>query len=197
MRFLPEYLNSVDLYWLMNNLIFLIFSIYIYKKSKKNVINMISSLSLFVMFSHQIIDRVLLLIGFNIIDRFNYAFYVALSFFIYIIIFKNRYKWERLKSDKYDPNKVQAIYSKPNSLLCLFGAVISFSPKCSVRYTYNDKSIRFKKSYLYPLMFKTTIKQTDIIKDTKFTPKEFFSRWELIKSKKYNIFTFNCKHLIK
>jgi hypothetical protein len=117
--------------------------------------------------------------------------------FSYIIVFKNRYNWEKQKSDPYNPNIVQAIYSKPNSVLTLLGATISFSPRCSVRYTYQGKTVRFKKGHDFPLLMKTFTKKTDVIKNTDFTGEHFLNRIDLIKNKKYNLIKFNCKHLMK
>jgi hypothetical protein len=114
---------------------------------------------------------------------------------VYVLIFRNRYKWERLKSDNYQRNKIQAIYSKPDEVLTLLGAATSLSPKCSVRYTYNDKTIRFKRGNKNPILCDTVIRKTDIIKTTNINTSLFFDRFEEIKSKKYNLLTFNCKNL--
>ena len=84
---------------------------------------------------------------------------------IFTLIFKNRYDWKKLKSDKYDPNKIQAIYSKPNTILLLLGATASLSPKCSVRFSYGGKTIRFKKDSSLPVLVDTAIKNTDIIEN--------------------------------
>jgi hypothetical protein len=116
---------------------------------------------------------------------------------VFVLIFKNRYDWKKLKSDKYDPNKVQAIYSKPNTILSLLGAASSLSPKFNVRYSYNGKTIRFKKNNPNPIMVNTLIKETDIVKDTRYDGCRFNDRFEKIKHKKYNFFTFNCRSLLK
>ena len=102
-----------------------------------------------------------------------------------------------LKSEKYDADKVQAIYSKPKTLLTLFGATISLSPKCSIRYTYKDKTIRFKKGIEKPIFTDTIVKHNEIIKNTEISSQSFYKRWEEIKNKKYNLLTFNCQMLFK
>jgi hypothetical protein len=100
-----------------------------------------------------------------------------------------------MKSDNYRRNKIQAIYSKPDELLTLLGAATSLSPKCSVRYTYNDKTIRFKRGSKTPILCDTIIRKTDIIKTTNIKEDLFFNRFEDIRNNKYNIFTFNCRNL--
>lgn len=115
---------------------------------------------------------------------------------VFILLFKSRHDWERLKSDDYDTSKVQAIYSKPNSIVSLLGATGPLGFKFKVRYSYNGRTIRFKKDNPNPVMVDTYIKNTDIIKDTKYDGDYFNSRFNEIKDKKYNIFTFNCGSLI-
>jgi hypothetical protein len=100
-----------------------------------------------------------------------------------------------MKSDNYQRNKIQAIYSKPDELLTLLGAATSLSPKCSVRYTYNDKTIRFKRGVKTPILCDTVLKKTDIIKTTDISPDLFLNRFEEIKNKKFNLLTFNCRRL--
>ena len=126
---------------------------------------------------------------------FDNSTLISLSIIMYFFIFRNRYKWEKMKSDNYNKDKIQKIYSKPNNLLTLIGAATSLSPKCSVRYTYNDKTIRFKKGNKTPIICDTIIKKTEIIKDTDLTVDYFDVRWEEIKNKKYNLLTFNCRKL--
>jgi len=113
----------------------------------------------------------------------------------YVLIFRSRHRWEKLKSVKYDSNKIQAIYSRPSSLITLLGATTSLSPKCSVRYSYNGKTIRFKRGNKTPILCNTFIDKDDIIEDTGLTVDYFDRRWEEIKDKKYNLLTFNCRKL--
>ena len=128
-------------------------------------------------------------------DVFNYFTTTSIVLIVYVLIFRNRYKWEKMKGNNYDRNKIQRIYSKPTIFLTLLGAATSLSPKCSVRYTYNDKTIRFKRGSKTPVICNTVIKKTDIIEDTNLTVDYFDRRWEEIKDKKYNLLTFNCRRL--
>ena len=41
----------------------------------------------------------------------------------------------------------------------------------------------------------TSIKETEIIEDTGFSGVYFMERWEEIKGKEFNLFTFNCRSL--
>ena len=127
----------------------------------------------------------------------RYVMYISGAITFYALIAKNRHEWERQRSADYSPNKVQAIYSKPNAALTLLGATVSLDPKCSVRYTYNGKMIRFKRGYPTPIMTNNVIKKTDIIENTNIDPECFYQRFDEIKNNKYNLFTFNCKHLFK
>ena len=126
---------------------------------------------------------------------FKYFISISIALIVYILMFRNRYKWEKMKGDNYNRNKIQAIYSKPDGLLTLLGAATSLSPKCSVRYTYNDKTIRFKRGVETPILCETVLKKTDIIKTTDINPDLFLSRFEEIKDKKYNLLNFNCRRL--
>lgn len=195
MKTIPEILDSVNLYWLMQSILFLIVSIYIFKKSTKNVINLFFCIGLCLLFVQQIVDRTFLLIGYETEDYLYIPLLFAAFTITHVLIFRNRYKWERMKSDEYNEEKVQKIYSKPNGLLTLLGAATSLSPKCSVRYTYNGKTIRFKKGIKTPILCDTVIKETDIIKDTNLLQEYFYKRYDEIKHKKYNLFSFNCRNL--
>ena len=196
MRYLPEYFDSDNLYFLMDNILMFGVSIYIFKKSEKTVLNLFFSVSCIIIFAYSFFDY-LQMIVFNrdSFEILNYFIFVAITLVVYILIFRNRHKWERMKSDNYDRNKIQAIYSKPDELLTLLGAATSLSPKCSVRYTYNDKTIRFKRGSKTPIICDTIIMKTDIIKTTNINTSLFFDRFEEIKNKKYNLLTFNCKNL--
>jgi len=195
MKTIPEILDSVNLYWLMQSILFLIVSIYIFKKSTKNVINLFFCIGLCLLFVQQIVDRTFLLIGYQTEDYLYIPLLFAAFTITHVSIYGNRYKWERMKSDKYNEEKVQKIYSKPNGLLTLLGAATSLSPKCSVRYTYNGKTIRFKKGIKTPILCDTVIKETDIIKDTNLLQEYFYKRYDEIKHKEYNLFSFNCRNL--
>jgi len=196
MRYLPQYFDSNELYFLMDNFLMFGVSIYIFKKSQKTILNLFFSAACIIIFSYSFFDY-LQMIVFNrgSFEILNYFIFVAITLIVYVLIFRNRYKWERLKSDNYQRNKIQAIYSKPDEALTLLGAATSLSPKCSVRYTYNDKTIRFKRGNKTPILCDTVINKTDIIKTTNIDTSLFFDRFEEIKNRKYNLLTFNCKNL--
>jgi len=196
MRYLPQYFDSNELYFLMDNFLMFGVSIYIFKKSQKTILNLFFSAACIIIFSYSFFDY-LQMIVFNrgSFEILNYFIFVAITLIVYVLIFRNRYKWERLKSDNYQKNKIQAIYSKPDEVLTLLGAATSLSPKCSVRYTYNDKTIRFKRGNKTPILCDTVIRKTDIIKTTNINTSLFFDRFEEIKNRKYNLLTFNCKNL--
>jgi len=196
MRFLPEYFDSDNLYFLMDNILMLGVSYYIFNKSNKTVLNLFFTTACMIIFTYSCFDYLqMMILQKDSFDIFNYFSITSIILIIYILIFRNRYKWERLKSDNYQRNKIQAIYSKPDEVLTLLGAATSLSPKCSVRYTYNDKTIRFKKGNKTPILCETVIKKTDIIKTTNINTSLFFDRFEEIKNKKYNLLTFNCRRL--
>ena len=196
MRYLPQYFDSNELYFLMDNFLMFGVSIYIFKKSQKTILNLFFSAACIIIFSYSFFDY-LQMIVFNrgSFEILNYFIFVAITLIVYVLIFRNRYKWERLKSDNYQRNKIQAIYSKPDEALTLLGAATSLSPKCSVRYTYNDKTIRFKRGNKTPILCDTVIRKTDIIKTTNINTSLFFDRFEEIKNRKYNLLTFNCRNL--
>jgi len=196
MRYLPEYFDSNELYFLMDNFLMFGVSIYIFKKSEKTILNLFFSAACIIIFSYSFFDY-LQMIVFNrdSFEILNYFIFVAITLIVYVLIFRKRYDWEKMKGDNYQRNKIQAIYSKPDELLTLLGAATSLSPKCSVRYTYNDKTIRFKRGSKTPILCDTIIMKTDIIKTTNINTSLFFDRFEEIKNKKYNLLTFNCKNL--
>jgi hypothetical protein len=196
MRYLPEYFDSNELYFLMDNFLMFGVSIYIFKKSEKTILNLFFSASCIIIFSYSFFDY-LQMIVFNrdSFEILNYFIFVVITLIVYVLIFRKRYDWEKMKGDNYQRNKIQAIYSKPDELLTLLGAATSLSPKCSVRYTYNDKTIRFKRGSKTPIICDTIIMKTDIIKTTNINTSLFFDRFEEIKNKKYNLLTFNCKNL--
>jgi hypothetical protein len=196
MRYLPEYFDSDNLYFLMDGFLMLGFSFYIFNKSEKTVLNMFFTTACIIIFLHNIVDCMqMMILQKDSFDVFNYFSTTSIVLIVYILIFRNRYKWEKMKGNNYDRNKIQRIYSKPNMVLTLLGAATSLSPKCSVRYTYNDKTIRFKRGSKTPVICNTVIKKTDIIEDTNLTVDYFDRRWEEIKDKKYNLLTFNCRRL--
>jgi len=209
MRIVPEYYDSSSLYWLSDSLFISVISIYIFNKSEKKVISMMVLFGLLIFSFHCTTECILqmaipLFTNAEPLSRTPYSeacFPYVISFLISLVVFifinKNRYEWRRLTGDKYDPNKVQAIYSKPNSVLALLGATGSLSPKCNVRFSYGGKTIRFKKSSSMPVMVDTSIKKTDIIEDIECDGNYFYKRWDDIKVKKYNLLTFNCRSLIK
>jgi len=196
MRYLPEYFDSDNLYFLMDNFLMLGVSYYIFNKSDKTVLNLFFTAACIIIFTYSFFDYLqMIILKKNTFDVFNYFSIMSILLIVYILIFRNRYKWEKMKSDNYNRNKIQAIYSKPKTLLTLFGAATSLSPKCSIRYTYNDKTIRFKRGTKNPILCDTALKKTDIIKDTDFKGEYFYKRWEEIRHKKYNLLTFNCRRL--
>ena len=196
MRYLPEYFDSDNLYFLMDGFLMLGVSFYIFNKSEKTDLNLFFTIACVIIFLHNTVDCLqMMILQKDSFDVFNYFTTTSIVLIVYILIFRNRYKWERMKSNNYDRNKIQRIYSKPNMVLTLLGAATSLSPKCSVRYTYNDKTIRFKRGSKTPIICNTVIKKTDIIEDTNLTVDYFDRRWEEIKDKKYNLLTFNCRKL--
>lgn len=196
MRYLPEYFDSDNLYFLMDNFLMLGVSYYIFNKSEKTVLNLFFTTACIIIFTYSFFDYLqMMILQKDSFDVFNYFTTTSIVLIVYILIFRNRYKWEKMKGNNYDRNKIQRIYSKPNMFLTLLGAATSLSPKCSVRYTYNDKTIRFKRGSKTPIICNTVIKKTDIIEDTNLTVDYFDRRWEEIKDKKYNLLTFNCRRL--
>ena len=196
MRYLPEYFDSDDLYFLMDGFLMLGVSFYIFNRSEKTVLNLFFTTACVIIFLHNIVDCMqMIILQKDSFDVFNYFTTTSIVLIVYVLIFRNRYKWEKMKGNNYDRNKIQRIYSKPTIFLTLLGAATSLSPKCSVRYTYNDKTIRFKRGSKTPVICNTVIKKTDIIEDTNLTVDYFDRRWEEIKDKKYNLLTFNCRKL--
>jgi len=197
MNIIPYSFDNDALYYSLNSGFQLFTVAFLFDKMEKKVLNLVLCFIMILMSFYDFVDYTILIFADLPNGFYNYVISFSLFLFVYILLFKNRYKWEKQKSDKYDPEIVQAIYSKPNNLLTLLGAAISLSPRCSVRYTYNNKTIRFKKGFKYPLIHKTFIKKTDVIKNTKLKADYFNQRCQLIKNKKYNLFKFNCKHLMK
>ena len=196
MRYLPEYFDSNSLYWVIDSFIMISLAVYVFKNSEKNMLNLFIGFGLLNLLGYDYFNNInMLFFNKTNINLFDIFTLISLSIIMYFAIFRNRYKWEKMKSDNYNRNKIQAIYSKPDELLTLFGAATSLSPKCSVRYTYNDKTIRFKRGTKTPILCETVLKKTDIIKTTDINPDLFLSRFEEIKDKKYNLLTFNCRRL--
>jgi hypothetical protein len=197
MRIIPEYLDSDSLYWFMDSILMIAVCYYIWTKSVKTVTNAIITISAGVyLFSH-FVDSIIYLLGFKEPFLLTYILYGVGLVFFYSLIAKNRYDWEKQRSADYNPKKVQAIYSKPSLGFSLLGAAVSLDPKCSVRYTYNEKTVRFKRGNPTPIMTGVVIKKTEIIENTNIDPECFYQRFDEIKNNKYNLFTFNCKHLFK
>ena len=189
--------ESIRLYWIVYSVILFMLVLLNYKREGKSVPNLLITSVLFgtliidiLNFSYQIYDM-----KFSLSHSWKFRGYFSVSILFYLFIARNRYIWRNLKSDEYNPSKVQAIYSKPNSIITILGATASLSPKCSVRYTYLDKTIRFKRGVKAPMICNTSIKETEIIEDTGFSGVYFMERWEEIKGKEFNLFTFNCRSL--
>ena len=196
MRYLPEYFDSNSLYWVIDSIIMISLAVYVFKNSEKNMLNLFIGFGLLNLLGYDYFNNInMLFFNKTNINLFDIFTLISLSIIMYFAIFRNRYKWEKMKSDNYNRNKIQAIYSKQDELLTLYGAATSLSPKCSVRYTYNDKTIRFKRGTKTPILCETVLKKTDIIKTTDINPDLFLSRFEEIKDKKYNLLTFNCRRL--
>ena len=197
MRTIPEYLDNDSLYWLMDAILMLCVCCYIWTKSIKTVTNMILTVACGVFLLYNLVDSIMYTLALKEPLGLRYVMYISGAITFYALIAKNRHEWERQRSADYSPNKVQAIYSKPSAALTLLGATVSLDPKCSVRYTYNGKMVRFKRGYPTPIMTNNVIKKTDIIENTNIDPECFYQRFDEIKNNKYNLFTFNCKHLFK
>ena len=197
MNTMPYLFNNDVLYYCLNSGFQLFIVAFLFDKIDKKVSNLVFCFIIMLMSFYDFVDYSILMFADLPHGFYNYLLSFVLFLFCYIIVFKNRYNWEKQKSDQYNPNIVQAIYSKPKGLLTLFGATISFSPRCSVRYTYQGQTVRFKKGKDYPVMMKTFTKNSDIIKDTIYSGNYFKQRCEFIKNKKYNLLKFNCKHLMK
>jgi len=196
MRYLPEYFDSNSLYWVIDSTIMISLAVYVFKNSAKNMLNLFIGFGLLNLLGYDYFNNLnVLFLNKTDLNFFTISTLVSLSIIMFFVIFRNRYKWEKMKGNNYDRNKIQRIYSKPNMFLTLLGAATSLSPKCSVRYTYNDKTIRFKRGSKTPVICNTVIKKTDIIEDTNLTVDYFDRRWEEIKDKKYNLLTFNCRRL--
>jgi len=198
MTCLPEYVDSSPLYWVMDSVLRISIIIYILINSKKSVLNLMAFMACISVFIYDLQNYTQLLL-FKSSDSELYWLSVVCgsAFFAWYLFNKKRYEWKRLKSEEYNPKLVQAIYSKPNEFITVVGSSITLSPKCSVRYTYNGKVVRFKRGYPTPIMTNTIVKKTDIIENTNIDPECFYQRFDEIKNNKYNLFTFNCKHLFK
>lgn len=196
MRIIPEAIDSDHCYWLMDSILMISIAVFIFLKSKKNIINLFFTAACIVSFCYDLFDYMYIVtMGGLSTDGIRVAFCISISLVVYCLIFRKRYEWNKLKSENYNKNKIQAIYSKPSTTITLLGAATSFSPKCSVRYSYDGKMIRFKKGYPTPIMTNFVVKDTDIIKTTDIDPSLFYTRFEEIKDKKYNLLTFNCRKL--
>jgi len=195
MNWLPYHLEQPFLYYSLNALFQIVCLILVFRSEEKSVFNLLLCLSMILISSYDFIDYTSGLFIEHGSKYFNNILFLSGSIIAYILIFKNRYKWEKQKSDKHDREKVQAVFSKPDTIVTLFGAAYSFSPKCSVRYIYNDKMIRFKKGHEKIIVSEIIIKESDIIKDTLICESIFLKRCKEIKNKKFNLFFFNCRHI--
>ena len=125
MRYLPEYFDSVNLYFLMDNFLMLGVSFYIFKKSEKTVLNLFFTTACIIIFTYSFFDYLqMMILQKDSFDVFNYFTTTSIVLIVYVLIFRNRYKWERMKSNNYDRNKIQRIYSKPTIFLTLLGVQI-------------------------------------------------------------------------
>ena len=197
MTHVPEWMDSAPLYWLLDSVFRVALIVYVFKHVKKNVVNLFGFVSCLIVFIYDTIDSLLLVLGYTPQSLFSWLVSASIALIVWYAITHKRYQWRRLKSDSYDPTKVQAIYSKPNELITVLGSSISLSAKCSVRYSYNGKTIRFRKGYPTPVLTKTVIQESDIIENTKIDTESFYKRFDEIKENKFNLIKFNCKHIFK
>ena len=195
MSWLPYSIDEPMLYYSLNALLHLVCVALIFKYESKNVVNLILAAGIICVTAYDFIDYSIRLLGVSTGDNFSKFIAVDLALIVYVAIFRNRYKWQRLKSDDYNPSIVQRIYSKPDKVITLLGAATSLSPKCSVRYSYNGQTVRFKRNSDYPILCNTVIKPTDIVEDSEINPETFYSRFEEVKHRKYNLLKFNCRSL--
>ena len=191
-------MDSDIIYWLMSSTLMLLVSIYIFKKSRKTLPHLFFAAACLVLFSYDIAEYLYMGISGNPSPQgFKLTALISVIMTSYILISMRRYDWRKLKGNEYNPSRVQAIYSRPNTVLTLLGAWTSLSPKCSVRYSYNGKMVRFKKGYPTPIMTNIIVKPTDIIENTDINPECFYSRYDEIKGRRFNLFRFNCRSLFK
>ena len=54
MRFLPERIDNVNLYWTMDSIVFIIAAILIFNNSSKSVVNLLATLGALVMFFYDL-----------------------------------------------------------------------------------------------------------------------------------------------
>lgn len=195
-RAVTEYLDSDILYYLLDAAFIGAIGCYVYSYSEKSVFSLLSLLLIVLLSVNQAISTIFYMLEDDYMYYLPTLSKILIGLGIYVLIFHNRYDWRKQKSAEYDPSKVQAIYSKPNTILTLIGATVSLSPRCSVRYCYGGETIRFKKSSRTPLKQPTLLKDTDIIEDLDHDGDYFNARWKEIKGKEYNLLTFNCKSLL-
>ena len=93
----------------------------VFRYEEKTVFNLLLCISMLLVCSYDLIDYTSSLLFEHDSNQFNNVLFFSFSITIYILLFKNRYKWEKQKSDKYDKTKVQAVFSKPDTVLTLLG----------------------------------------------------------------------------
>ncbi len=209
LRILTDHFDSDVLYYFSDSVFIGLVGWYVFSQSQKSVFSLMSFLGVAFVGVSQFINTLYLyihrdevlkgILSEERIEQINQLPMLLKAVFIgviFLLIFRNRYTWRKQKSVTYNPNRVQAIYSKPKTVLTLLGATTSLSPKCSVRFSYNGETIRFKKGSETPLKQPTKLTSDEIIEETTYTPEHFSYSWQLIKDKKYNLFTFNCRKLL-
>jgi len=93
MRFLPEYFDSDNLYFLMDNILMLGVSYYIFNKSNKTVLNLFFTTACMIIFTYSCFDYLqMMILQKDSFDIFNYFSITSIILIIYILIFRNRYK---------------------------------------------------------------------------------------------------------
>jgi len=191
----PYYLNSSELYFLLSNISFVVIICYSYLKTEKSTLNFALFLVLFEIY---LVDSFLWaceMIEINDIEAPTYSVIAVILLLIFIAYFKNKWDWKKLPTETYDKNKLQAVYSKPGDFPTLLGSLIYFDPKGSVKYTYGGKVIRFKRGEKFPVLQDFKPKENDKIQTIKGSKEYFYKRYDEIKHKKYNLFSFNCRNL--
>jgi len=168
---------------------------YIFGKSERTVASLLSFLCILMLSFSQAMNTLLMTISDDYVYYLPTLILTFTGVITFVLIFRNRYSWRKQASDRYDPSKIQAIYNKPKTFLSLLGATISFSPKCSVRYSHNGQTIRFSKNQDTPILETTILKGSEIIETIDFEG-SFLDRFEEVKHRTYNLFSFNCRNLL-
>lgn len=193
---LPYYLDNASLYWSLD----VGFHLVLLSICLKCIKSVPAFCVWLVLFTLNLFDFFVFVgacvFGFEPLEYWSFLPY-AVGLIPVLFYVRKKLSWDRVKCDGYNPEIVQVVMVKPKNLITYLGALLWFDPVGSIMYTYKGKIHGFKKRLEYPYYMDYAPRCCVKYKNTNIHPQEFEDKVKRNMKRRFNLFRFNCRHLMK